>query len=164
VSGTAGFILPGDRVDVMLAAQYELEKATGKTEMRSFAEMLLQDVRVLAIDQNMKDVTGPDDKQQAKLATTATLEVNIRQAEVIGVANQMGKLTLVLTGLVKPEEGDEATTLADAPRFLDDVAVSRFWRAMKTRAEVSGTEITPPKPSMVVYRGTEGSVVGGKAQ
>jgi pilus assembly protein CpaB len=161
VSGIGGFILPGDRVDVMLAAQYELEKTSGKSEMRSFAEMMLSDIRVLAIDQSMKDVPGPDDKQQAKVAATATLEVNIRQAEVIGVANQMGKLTLVLTGLVRPE--DEETTLADAPRFLDDVAVSRFWRAMKSRPEVADPDVRPPKPAMVVYRGTEGSIIGGKA-
>jgi pilus assembly protein CpaB len=161
VSGTSGFILPGDRVDVMLAAQFEIERGTSKPETKSFAEVVLSDIRVLAIDQSMKDIPNPDEKQQAKVAATATLEVTLRQAESIGVANQLGKLILVLAGLVPPEGAD--STIAEAPNFLDDVSVSRFYRAMKSAPATPDPDRQMRRPAMVVYRGTEGKLVGGRA-
>ena len=154
VSGAAGFILPGDRVDVMLTSQ--LERGTGnQRETKSYAEIVLSNVRVLAIDQNMNDVGN--DKTPAKLATTATLEVSLHDAQVIGVANQLGRLTLVLAGLVQPE-----TPPRKGRGFVEEVDVSRFLRAMK---EGVGAEDDPSGEArklgsqILVWRGTQATTV-----
>jgi pilus assembly protein CpaB len=148
VSGTSGFILPGDRVDVMLTSQYEMSGGEQR-QTKSYAEIVLADVRVLAIDQNMNDVT--DEDTQAKLAATATLEVSLHDAQVIGVAGQLGRLTLVLAGLARPE--------APAPErgrgFVEEVEVSRFLEAVKNgKGGEAGTG-----PTVTIWRGTEASEV-----
>jgi pilus assembly protein CpaB len=170
VSGLGGFVLPGDHVDVLLSAQWEFDdpdKPGGKPLTKYFAEIVEPDVRVLAIDQMMKDVSGtPDEKQpQAKVAATATLEVSVKQAERITVASAMGKLTLVLTSLAKPDGGERPSELLG---WVDDLQVSRFLRAVKSlpvTKKDDGAGSAPPvaaAPSMVVYRGTEGVSVGAK--
>jgi pilus assembly protein CpaB len=161
VSGTAGFIIPGDKVDVMLAGQLEVEKRGGKPEQKSFAEFVMSGIRVLAIDQSMKDIAGPDEKQQAKTATTATLEVTLNQAEAIGVASQVGKIVLVLAGLV-PTDPDEPAP-APVAEFLDDTHVSKFFRAVKGLDKSADSSPTL-RPLMTVYRGTAASTVGGQPQ
>jgi pilus assembly protein CpaB len=153
VSGTSGFILPGDRVDVMLTSQYEIA-ATGEGQQRdtkSYAEIVLSDARVLAIDQNMKDVG--DEKTPAKLAATATLEVTLHQAQVIGVASQLGRLTLVLAGIAQSEEAESPKPAA--PGFVEEVEVSRFLKAMKKGApELPSNGADSGGKSITVWRGT----------
>lgn len=154
VSGAAGFILPGDRVDVMLTSQ--LERGTGnQRETKSYAEIVLSDVRVLAIDQNMNDLGN--DKTPAKIATTATLEVSLHDAQVIGVANQLGRLTLVLAGLARPDTPPPPKGRG----FVEEVDVSRFLKAMK---KGGGEEATPGgadglASQILVWRGTQASAV-----
>ena len=104
-SGAAGFILPGDRVDVVLTFNArELARGYGKSEpgegsddegsnpadtgpAKYTSETVLQNLRVLAIDQNFKGVEG-----EAEVAKNATLEVDPKQAEVLTVARAMGKI------------------------------------------------------------------------
>jgi pilus assembly protein CpaB len=170
VTGLSGFVLPGDRVDVMLNAQYEFESPDspgGKSTTKYFAEIVEPALRVLAIDQTMKDVAGatPDEKLQAKVAATATLEVSVKQAERVSVAAQMGKLTLVLTSLAKPDGGERPAELLG---WVDDLQVSRFLRAVKSLPVTKKEDAPPPeesiktRPTMVLYRGTEGTAIGGK--
>jgi len=164
VTGASGFVLPGDLVDVMLNAQYELEpvdNSAGKSTTKYFAEIVEPSVRVIAIDQSMKDVasTPPDEKQQAKIAGTATLEVTVKQAERIAVASQMGRLTLVLTSLAKPEGGEHPAELLG---WVDDVQVSRFLRAVKSLPIPKKEEAPADAPRMVVYRGSAATAIGGK--
>jgi pilus assembly protein CpaB len=111
----------------MLTSQYEMNGrgGEGQRETKSYAEIVLSNVRVLAIDQNMKDVV--DEKTPAKVGATATLEVTLHQAQVIGVAGQIGRLTLVLTGLGE-------VPVADAGRgrdYVEEMEVSRFLKAVK---------------------------------
>jgi pilus assembly protein CpaB len=148
VSGAAGFILPGDRVDVMLASQYESTGRTGEgqRETKSYAEIVLSSVRVLAIDQNMKDVV--DETTPAKVGATATLEVTLHDAQVIGVASQLGRLTLVLAGLAEAE----APAQEPSGGFVEEVEVSRFLKAVK-KSSIE-LDANASKANVTVWRGT----------
>lgn len=89
VRGVAGFILPGDHVDVML-----LRSQTQQGETQNSADVLLQNVKVLAIDQLVNE--HHDQPKVATVAKAVTLEVTPEQAEKILLAGNIGKLSLVL--------------------------------------------------------------------
>jgi pilus assembly protein CpaB len=82
VSGVAGFVQPNDSVDVLV---------TRSVSDRSITDVLLQDVRVIALDQNAKNADGTPN-----VARTATLEVNPLDAQKLALAQQAGSLSLVL--------------------------------------------------------------------
>ena len=94
-TGAGGFILPNDRVDVILSRRdREAEKATGVESHVS--ETILTDVRVLAIDQLVQEKDG----QRVVVGKTTTLELAPRQAEVLAAARQTGVLSLMLRSIV----------------------------------------------------------------
>lgn len=104
-TGIAGFVFPGDRVDLLLTHQIELPGG----QKRLATETVLQDIRVLAVDQNTDDTEG-----EPTLAKTATLEVSSKQAEVIAVALRMGRLSLALRSLARhPDALAAATPMAE---------------------------------------------------
>ena len=82
VSGVAGFVQPNDTVDVLI---------TRDVGGRSITDVLLQNVRVIALDQN---ATGADGKPN--VARTATLEVSPTDAQKLALSQQAGQLSLVL--------------------------------------------------------------------
>jgi len=105
-SGVAGFIFPGDRVDVLMTEVIQEEKDKDGKERRA-TETVLTDIRVLAVDQR-----ADDQKKEVAIAKTATLEVSSKQAEVVAVAGEMGKLSLSLRSLAQNENAapqDQAT-------------------------------------------------------
>lgn len=83
VNGIAGFVLPGDRVDVML---------TRKENKAAFTEVLLQGVRVLGVDQIADERTD----KKALVAKSVTLEVKIEDAQRVVLASAIGNLALAL--------------------------------------------------------------------
>jgi pilus assembly protein CpaB len=91
-TGAGGFILPNDRVDVILTKR---EKAgpTGTDVVNS--EIILPNVRVLAIDQAPKEKDG----QNALVGRTVTLELKPEQAETLARARQGGTLSLALRSI-----------------------------------------------------------------
>jgi pilus assembly protein CpaB len=94
-TGAGGFILPNDRVDVILTRRdKEAERLTGIESI--VAETLLSDVRVLAIDQSVEEKNG----QRVVVGKTATLELSPRQAETLGMGRLQGTLSLALRSLV----------------------------------------------------------------
>jgi pilus assembly protein CpaB len=93
-SGIAGFIFPGDRVDILVSHRAKKGKATVRA-----SETVLENVRVLAVDQHLENPKG-----KASVGKTATLEVTPRQAEIITVARSLGGLSMSLRGL-RQEEG-----------------------------------------------------------
>ena len=100
VSGAAGFILPGDRIDVIMTQRLtEFDPQAESSVERNVAQTILEDVRVLAIDQVIDDV-----EESAKPAETVTLEVTATQAETVSLAAEMGKLTISLRSLTSAEE------------------------------------------------------------
>jgi pilus assembly protein CpaB len=127
-TGAGGFILPNDRVDVLLTRRdRETEKATGIEAHTS--EAILTDVRVLAIDQTIEEKNG----QRVVVGKTATLELSPRQAETLAVSRQRGTLSLALRSLI------DANARAAAP---DDDGKSANRRLNMVRFGVT-TSATP---------------------
>jgi pilus assembly protein CpaB len=106
VSGDGGFIVPGDRVDVLLAERYPISYSTDqqtsfsglRPSQKQVNSVVLRDVRVLAIDQEMQDMD-----HKPKVGSTATIEVDAIQAQKLALASQMGALSLALRSLTKAE-------------------------------------------------------------
>jgi pilus assembly protein CpaB len=98
-SGIAGFVFPGDWVDVILTVQFRVEDENGKNKNRYFSETLLSDVRVLAIDQAVEN-----EEAEVAVAKTATLEVIPKQAEKIAIGLEMGNLSLSLHSLARTQD------------------------------------------------------------
>jgi pilus assembly protein CpaB len=93
-TAAGGFILPGDRVDVLLTRETTLANMGAQEGDRSkFASStVMQNIKVLAIDQS----TRAGDEEQAVVGATATLEVGPRDAEALALAKSEGELSLVL--------------------------------------------------------------------
>jgi len=91
VSGTAGLIWPGDRIDLILTQT--LDDPTLAAGRRIAAETVLSDARVIAVDQQIVQGQAPDGSV-APANRTATLEVTSAQAERVLVAGRLGKLSL----------------------------------------------------------------------
>jgi pilus assembly protein CpaB len=95
VTGAAGLIWPGDRVDVILTQA--MSDATLPVGRRVAAETILSDVRVLAIDQQLVQGVAPDGA--ARNGRTVTIEVAPSQAERISVATRVGRLSLAVRSI-----------------------------------------------------------------
>lgn len=85
VSGVAGFIQPNDSVDVLIT------HAAASQANAQATDVLLQNVRVIAIDQTAKNADG-----SAKVGRTATLQVSPLDAQKLALAQEVGSLSLVL--------------------------------------------------------------------
>jgi pilus assembly protein CpaB len=83
VEGVAGFILPGDRVDVVLTRQQDKTVAA--------SDVVLQNVRVLAVDQ-----LADERAEKPSLAKAVTLEVEVTAAQKLALASTIGTLSLAL--------------------------------------------------------------------
>ena len=92
VEGVGGFVLPGDRVDVVLTRQ--IEKGSASTEV------VLQNTRVLAVDQSADERAA-----KAAVAKSVTLEVSTVEAQKVWLASSVGNLSLLLR-----KAGDVAET------------------------------------------------------
>ena len=83
VEGVAGFVLPGDRVDVVLTRQQDKNLAA--------ADVVLQNVRVLAVDQIADERT-----EKPSIAKAVTVEVEVMAAQKLALAATVGTLSLAL--------------------------------------------------------------------
>jgi pilus assembly protein CpaB len=88
VSGVAGFVTPGDVVDVLLTRQIPGEGAEADDKM---VNVVLEKVQVLAID-----LRAGEGNTEAALGKTATLQVTPRDAQKLVLATQVGRLSLAL--------------------------------------------------------------------
>lgn len=94
-SGVAGFVFPGDRVDLVLTQEVE---GGGDGEPLRASETIIRNIRVLAVDQrlNARDEEG---NQVAQNTSTVTFEATPKIAEKIAVAQTIGQLSLSLRSL-----------------------------------------------------------------
>ena len=92
-TGAGGFILPNDRVDVILSKREKNPDSKGADLV--VAEIILTNIRVLAIDQAPKEKEGIN----TLLGKTATLELKPEQAETLARARQGGTLSLALRSI-----------------------------------------------------------------
>jgi pilus assembly protein CpaB len=118
-TGAGGFILPNDRVDVILTKR-DRNADTRKSVDPINAEIILSNVRVLAIDQTIEDKNG----QKVVVGKTATLELKPEQSETLARARQSGTLSLALRSLADARAVTE--TVNEDHRRRDSVNVVRF--------------------------------------
>ena len=192
-TGVAGFVFPGDRVDVVLTQTVE-----GEGNPLKAAETVLSNLRVLATDQTTEQVTDEQGKTMVRAFSTVTLEVTPKIAEKVAVAQTVGELTLVLRSIADNQaeleraiaEGDivipDGASPAEEERILRAAMarpkesrstvstggdVSRFQRTTVPPPETRGREtVTQPAPGVPgtaggapVYTGPTVRVTRGEA-
>jgi pilus assembly protein CpaB len=129
VRGVAGFILPGDFVDIVLIA----EESTSKRE--NYSEVLLQHLKVLAVDQ-----LAAERPEQPTVPKAVTLEVTTEQAQKILLAANVGKLSLALR---KPADQDTDAVHRVTER---DLGRSELRAPEPVRVAPTPPVIAPPPP------------------
>ena len=107
VRGVAGFIQPGDLVDVVLIRTMAESRSND-----SYSEVILQSAKVLAIDQ----ITG-EHTEQPMIAKAVTLEVGVEEAQKILLATNIGRLSLILR---QPAEANADSVRRVTERDLDN--------------------------------------------
>jgi pilus assembly protein CpaB len=131
-TGAGGFILPNDRVDVILSkhekASQNPDAPSGPVDLVT-SEVILTNIRVLAIDQAPKEKEG----QNAVLGKTATLELTPANVDILAKAHLSGTLSLALRSIA------DAKTQVVAATDIDTAADS--------------------KKLITVYRGADGKEV-----
>ncbi len=121
-TSAGGFILPNDRVDVILSRKI---KAQGSTKFVS--STILTNVRVLAIGQNIEQPKG----QQSTLGKTATLELSLSQSETLALAENMGDISLALRSMAESFAGAKGEKVDDLRGDnTGTVRVMKFGRRM----------------------------------
>ncbi|MDE5447055.1 Flp pilus assembly protein CpaB [Bradyrhizobium sp. CSA207] len=134
-TGAGGFILPNDRVDIVLTRR--LKNPEGNSGPAGgndliVSEAILNNIRVLAIDQAPKERDG----QTAVLGKTVTLELRPDQVAVLAAARQGGTLQLALRSIVDSKASDEAP---------EDQAVKRPGGVNVIRYGVQARQLTSQK-------------------
>lgn len=105
-TGAGGFILPNDRVDVLLTRRdADAEKSQGGGGQVFTSETVLMNVRVLAIDQTIEEKNG----EKVVVGRTATLELSSPQTEILAQARQSGSLALALRSLADAKGAETDT-------------------------------------------------------
>ncbi|HEV2598331.1 Flp pilus assembly protein CpaB [Sphingopyxis sp.] len=135
--GVAGFVFPGDRVDVLLAQTIEVKEGSSYPDEQLFtAETIVRNVRVLATDQryDAEDETG---KTPVRTFGSVTLEATPELAERIAVAQSMGKLSLALRPLA------ESTGELEAAIASGDVNVPEKGGAAAERRMLAQAQARP---------------------
>jgi pilus assembly protein CpaB len=131
VRGVAGFIQPGDLVDVVLI-RTEAESRSNE----SYSDIILQSAKVLAIDQ----VTG-ERTEQPVIAKAVTLEVNVEDAQKILLAANIGRLSLILR---QPAQASNDPAQRVTEQDLGDAAMSM--KPIVTPLPTPAVVAPPPPP------------------
>jgi pilus assembly protein CpaB len=118
-TGAGGFILPNDRVDVILSRRDKNPDRSGSSDI-VISEIILANIRVLAIDQAPKEKDG----QNAVIGKTVTLELKPEQSETLARARQSGTLSLALRSIADLNAVDIKSD--DASKRGDSINVVRY--------------------------------------
>lgn len=157
VSGAAGLIFPGDRVDVMLTQTFQRDDVP--LSRRSVGETVVRDLRVLAIDQRLDGkIEGGTPQGEFRGSRTVTVEVTPNQAEKVAVATELGKLSLSLRSLEVEQVSAGPADSPIPPTWADDVSPALKIRSAippKVAAPAERRETPPPAPVRVL-RGSQG--------
>ena len=141
IVGVSGFIVPDDRVDVILTTT-----PLGAAQDAKISKIVLQNKRVLSVAQSTEQKDG-----KPQLARSITLEVTTEEAEKLSLASQEGQIVLALRGL-----GDDAqlTTIGSNKRDLLSLAA-----APRKTAGGGVTQAPPEKYRVEVILGSNRNVV-----
>jgi pilus assembly protein CpaB len=124
-STAGGFVLPNDRVDVI----HNISRTDGDSTREDQSHTLLRNIRVLAVDQTATETKG----QTVFVGKTATLEVTLREAEIITAAQASGTLSLALRSTADVNE-----TPASVPASSVNVRVFRGGKSESVKVMVEG--------------------------
>jgi len=116
VRGVAGFVLPGDRVDVILT-----RGEGGAQEAAAYADILLQNAKVLAVDQ-----LASESQDKPAVARAVTLELTVEQAQKVILAQGVGRLSLILRQANEADLGGGRRVTAGDLGVGDAVAKDRI--------------------------------------
>ena len=128
-TSAGGFILPNDRVDVILSKREKNPDRSGPDVVNS--EIILSNVRVLAIDQAPKEKDG----QNAVVGKTVTLELKPEQAETLARARQSGTLALALRSIADVNMVENTTDEQAALKRGESINVVRYGIASPTTTQ-----------------------------
>jgi pilus assembly protein CpaB len=120
-TGAGGFILPNDHVDVILTRRDRAAEKGASGDVQT-SETILTNVRVLAIDQTIKEKDG----QKDVIGKTATLELTPKQVETLTLAQHLGSLSLALRSITDARRDDPKVDDALATGRGHGVNVVRF--------------------------------------
>lgn len=161
VAGVAGFVKPGDRVDVILTRQIPGKGAEAATD--KMADVILEAIPVLAVGQSLDEQST-----KAEVAKTATLEVDSYGAQKLALGIQLGTLSLALRNVADQAVGPNSTVI---PRNLS--ASNYFIPERQSGPSAPPPAFRPPAiaaaakssllpgslrssgPTMMVYRGSQ---------
>ena len=118
----SGLIVPGNYVDVILTQS--LTDQPGEAKRKIVAETILQNIRVVAVDQSFnqaKAAMGPQGTE-ARIPKTVTLELTKRQAEMVFVALQLGRLQLSVRPVDEASGAAGEATEEHPPTWAGDVS------------------------------------------
>jgi len=182
-NGVAGFVFPGDRVDLLLT-QTVAGSTAGATALKA-SETIVSNLRVLATDQRTDKTTDSDGKTVVATFSNVTIEATPKIAERIAVAQQIGTLSLALRPIADdkmelerqiangdinvPTGGDSraekqmllqlAARPVDADSFTTGAEVSRFQRGSYSGNQQAPATPAPASPSPVQPPRPRGPVV-----
>ncbi|RRI03079.1 Flp pilus assembly protein CpaB [Mesorhizobium tamadayense] len=133
VLGVAGFVFPGDRVDILLTRNVRSNEGADK----SFVDVLLQSVKVLAIDQ-----VADESKDSPTVVKAVTVEVSTKDAQKLTLAAGAGQLSLALRQAAASKgEMTERVTLSDLTGDTpEDVAKRQAELDRQKAAEAAAAE------------------------
>ncbi len=139
VDGVAGFVLPGDRVDVMLSRTIEKGVAVN--------DVVLKNVKVLAIDQ-----LADERADKPSVAKAVTLEVDIAGAQKLALASQIGTLALALrkAGDAEPTP-TRPITVTDLTSKTSDVDDGGHFATVSITRAMSRTLYSVPRETPGVH-------------
>ena len=118
-TGAGGFILPNDRVDVILSRREKNPDPTNSSDI-VVSEIILTNIRVLAIDQAPKEKDG----QNSVVGKTVTLELKAEQTPTLAAARQAGTLSLALRSIADLNQVDIGSD--DRARQRGSINVVRY--------------------------------------
>lgn len=143
-ASVSGFVKPGDHVDLLLSHSVTPVSADPPTP-HAIAETVINDLRVIAVDQTHEDQSG-----KASISKTITFEVTKKQAEIITVAKNVGRLSVVLRSLARPDA--KPNQIAKARQ-----RPTRTWDSEASRVL---PPVGAPKNQLTVVRGVKEQTVG----
>ena len=140
-SGVAGFVFPGDRVDLVLTQEVP---GGGDGSPLRVSETIIRNIRVLAVDQRL-DARNAEGNQVAQSTSTVTFEATPKIAEKIAVAQTIGQLSLSLRSLADNSAELEraiASGEVQVPQTDDPNAERRMLLAVANRPVDTNTTYT----------------------
>ena len=135
-TAAGGFILPGDRVDVILSKSL---KSSSENNLYVTATVL-KNIKVLAIDQ----VTQPDKNENTVVGATATLEITPTDAEVLALAKAEGELSLTLRSYADVD--GPSGHVGPLPKYSTVAAASRGVRVFRNGSVTNEAGTAPGAP------------------